>query len=159
MFIFGILLLSLCGAAFITGIVFAIVAKAQKKFSAKANGTIVDKTIHNTDFEKGTVKISKAGKPEVYVRTGGKTSYGAHSYYLIYEYTVDGTSYRNTTGYAVGGFQANKKIGKTVTVNYNLDHPEQSSIAGKGIYKKLGAFLMILGAFGCIVGLILITLG
>lgn len=158
MFIGGIIVLSVFGAAFLTGVAFLIVAGTQKKYSEKTNGKIIDKTIHNEDFEKGVVKISQADEPEVYRRTGGATSGGEHSYYLVYEYVVNGNPYRKTTGYAVGGLQANRKLGKEVTVYYNPSCPEQASIVKKGLYNTLSTLLLNIGGVGCVVGVILMLL-
>lgn len=160
MFILGIILLSLFGAAFLTGIAFLIVTQTQKKYSAQTTGKVVDKTIHNGAYEKGVQEIAdaKINGNQVYLRTGGKTSSGSHSYYLIYEYTVNGILYRNTTGYAVGGLQANKKVGKEVTVSYNPEAPVQASLTKKGTYKALSILLLNLGGVGSLAGIILLLL-
>lgn len=157
MFFPGILFFCLFGAGSIVGFVFALILRAQKKYSETVIGHFVDTSRSSGNYKRVETEING-----VYITTGGRIGNDCadtlSNRYLTYEYIVDGITYTKTTNYSVGGLQAKNAIGKEIEVRYLPDNPEKSSVVNKKVCKIVALSTLIPCVPLCIAGLVMMLM-
>lgn len=143
----------------LAGIIFIICWRRLARYSGETTGVIIDITRqgaqYNNQAERETT-VSQ-GDDKLHVQKNINTGYcGSNSnsnmYAPVFQYTVDGKTYTRASGLAYNKGIAQKKLGKTVPVYYNVNNPQKASLSnGKG-YKMLAFGLSIGGILFCIIG-------
>ncbi len=145
----------------LVGIIFVICWRYLARYSGETMGVIIDITrsgARYNDRAEKEVTISQ-GDRKLHVQMNTNTGlYGnnGNMYAPVFQYVVDGRTYSRAGGLAYNKGIAQKKLGKTVPVYYNVNTPQKVSLSnGKG-YKMLGLGFSIGGILFCIIGFALI---
>ena len=144
----------------LVGIIFVICWRHLARYSGKTTGMIIDLArsgyLYNNRVEEEAA-ISE-GEHTLRIQTHANTGTVANhsnTYAPVFQYVVDGRTYSRASGVSYSKGLAQKKLGKTVPVYYNVNNPQNASLSnGKG-YKLLGLGLSIGGILFCIIGLAL----
>ena len=145
----------------LVGIIFIICWKHLARYSGETTGVIIDITSSGAWYNDRTEKeasISQGDrKLQVQMHTNtGRYGHPSNMYAPVFQYTVDGRTYSRASGLSYNKGLAQKKLGKTVPVYYNVNKPQKASLSnGKG-YRMLGLGLSIGGILFCIIGFALI---
>lgn len=99
----------------------------RKKYTAVTQGTIVGMAMDAHNFNNGLEKELDNGV-KVSVSIGFSSAGGGSSRYPVFEYTVDGQTYRRASGVAHNYGSVKKRIGSTVEVRYNPDDPTDAKM-------------------------------
>ena len=144
----------------LVGIIFVICWRHLARYSGETTGVITDITWsgyqYNKQAEEATISRGDR-KPHIQMNanTGHSSGYlgGNKTMYApIFQYAVDGRTYSRASGLAYSKGLAQKKLGKTVPVYYNVNNPQRASLSnGKG-YKMLGLGFSTGGILFCIIG-------
>ena len=141
----------------LVGIIFVICWRYLARYSGEAAGVIIDITRSGAQYNIRAEKEAAVsqGDHKLQVQFNTNTGvYGNHSnmYAPVFQYIVDGRTYSRASGLSYNKGIAQKKLGKTVPVYYNVNNPQKASLSnGKG-YKMLGLGLSIGGILFCIIG-------
>ena len=145
----------------LVGIIFVFCWRHLARYSGETTGLIIDITSsgawYNDRAEKEAAISQEDRKLQVQMHTN-TGRYGDHGnmYAPVFQYVVDGRTYSRASGLAYNKGLAQKKLGKTVLVYYNVNKPQKASLSnGKG-YKILGLGLSIGGILFCMIGFALI---
>ncbi len=145
----------------LVGVIFVICWRHLARYSGETTGVIIDITSsgawYNDRAEKEAAISQGDCKLQVQMHTN-TGRYGNHSkmYAPVFQYAVDGKTYSRASGLSYNKGLAQKKLGKTVPVYYNVNKPQKASLSnGKG-YRMLGLGLSIGGILFCIIGFALI---
>lgn len=174
--IVSIVFLSIGFAAVLVGIIFLLISKnLASKTSHNVIGKITDMTWNAAEFneaqgdkgvEIGGMNVKVGSRPARFeigetgigvntIRT--TTSTPRNMFHKVFEYTVDGVTYKRAEGVRYNKGTVEKCIGKEVTVYYDAKNPMRASLSsGKG-YKITYLILLIVGIpslLGGITGLI-----
>ena len=141
----------------LAGIVFVICWRHLARYSGETTGVITDITSsgawYNDRAEKEAAISQEDRRLQVQMHTN-TGRYGSHSnmYAPVFQYVVDGRTYSRASGLSYNKGLAQKKLGKTVPVYYNVNKPQKASLSnGKG-YKILGLGLSTGGILFCMIG-------
>lgn len=154
-FIMGLILL-------VVGIIFVIIWGHLAKYSGETTGVIIDITRsgykYNTRAEEEAI-ISQGNRKiqvQMNINTGNVAKNNKNMYAPIFQYVVNGRTYSRASGLSYNKGIAQKKLGNTVPVYYDMNNPKKASLSnGKG-YKMLWLGLFIGGILFCIIGFVLI---
>lgn len=142
----------------LVGIIFIICWRCLARYSGETTGVIIDITrygyLYNNQAEKEAAVSQEDGRrPHVQVNTNtGSFENNSNMYSPVFQYVVDGRTYSRASGLSYNKGLAQKKLGKTVPVYYNVNDPARASLSnGKG-YKMLGLGFSIGGILFCIIG-------
>lgn len=144
----------------LVGIIFVICWRCLARYTGETTGVIIDITRsggwYNQQAERAAAVSQEEHKPHVQIHTDtGSFDNHSNMYAPVFQYIVAGKTYSRASGLSYNEGIAQKKIGKTVPVYYNVDDPRKASLSnGKG-YKLLGLGLSIGGILACMVGLAL----
>ena len=98
-----------------------------KKYTATTQGTIVGMCLNAHNFNNGLETELDDGV-KVSVSIGISSASGGSSRYPVFEYTVNGQTYRKASGVAHNYGSVKKKIGSTVEVRYNPNDPADAKM-------------------------------
>ena len=145
----------------LVGIIFVICWRHLARYAGKTTGVIIDITSlaaqYNHRAEKEVTNSQEDRKLHIHMNTNTGI-YNQHSnmYAPVFQYVVDGRTYSRASGLSYNKGIAQKKLGKTVPVYYNVNNPQKASLSsGKG-YKMLGLGFSIGGILFCVIGFALI---
>lgn len=99
----------------------------RNKNMVTTEGIIVGMCLNAYNYNHGMEKELDNGA-NVSFSIGISSSGGGSSRYPVFEYTVDGTTYRRASGVAHNYGSVKKKIGKTVEVRYNSEDPTDAKM-------------------------------
>lgn len=100
----------------------------KKKNMVTTEGIIVDMCLNPANYNLGLEKSwTMINGMKVSVSMGSCSS-SHNMYYPVYEYVVNGVTYRRARGIGYSSLLAEKKIGRTVTVFYDPNNPEKSKM-------------------------------
>lgn len=145
----------------LVGIIFVIIWRHLSQYSGETTGVIIDITRsgyqYNTRAEEEITNSQGNRKIQVQMnRNTGSVATNKNMYATIFQYVVDGRTYSRASGLSYNRGIAQKKLGKTVPVYYDMNNPQKASLSnGKG-YKMLWLGLFIGGILFCIIGFVLI---
>lgn len=145
----------------LVGIIFVICWRHLARYSGETTGVIIDITRsgywYNRQKEKVTVsQEDRKLRVQMNANTGSATNYNSNMYAPVFQYVVDGRTYSRASGLSYSKGIAQKKLGKTVPIYYNVNNPQKASLSnGKG-YKMLGLSFSIGGILFCVIGFALI---
>lgn len=180
LFIVSIVFASIGFAAVLVGIIFLFISRnLASKSSYSVKGTITDMVWNAAEFnaeqgdngvEIGGVNVKVGSRPrrfeinetgiEMALTPSGTitTSTPNNMFHKVFEYTVDGVTYKRAEGIRYNKGAVEKCIGKEVVVYYDPDNPMRASLSsGKG-YKITYLILLIAGIpslLGGLAGLII----
>ena len=150
----------------LVGIIFIICWRYLAGYAGETTGVIIDITRsggwYNQQAEEEAAASREDHKPHVQMNANTGL-YHDHSnsnmYAPIFQYVVNGKTYSRASGLSYSKGIAQKKLGKTVPVYYNVNKPQKASLSnGKG-YKILGLGLSIGGMLFCVIGLAVFIAG
>lgn len=170
------------------GLIFIIPYKNVKRFTNnKVQGEIVDMVwnaaLYNVPLDEaaGVEQVTVAGmefpagsrthgiEPGVtHIRVGdgdpdpNKVVLGrgpVNMYHKVYRYIVNGKEYTRADGVRYDKKAVQSWIGKTVTVYYNPEKPQQATLSNGGGYKLTMAILYVVGGLLMLLGLLFVVLG
>ena len=188
MLLAGIILLGIGLIVIVIGCAFIVPYKNVKRFANnQVQGQIIDMVwnaaMYNEPLDKAAnvehIKIAgmeiKPGtrNPGVelgttYVRVGDgqpdpkKVVIGqgpVNMFHKVYRYVVNGKEYTRADGVRYNRGMVEPLIGKTVTVYYNPDNPQQSTLSNGGGYKLTMTILYIVGGLIALLGITLLVFG
>lgn len=99
----------------------------KSKYAAVTQGTIVGMCLNAINFNSGRETELDDGV-KVSVSIGVSSASGGSSRYPVFEYTVNGQTYRRASGVAHHYYSVKKRIGTAVEVRYNPDDPTQAKM-------------------------------
>ena len=142
----------------LVGIIFVICWRHLARYSGKTTGVIIDITRSGAQYNEQAEKEAAISTGDRTLRVQMNRNSGLYNNYSnmyapVFQYVVDGRTYSRASGLAYNRGIAQKKLGKTVPVYYNVNKPQKASLSnGKG-YKILGLGFFIGGILFCIMGL------
>lgn len=148
----------------LAGIIFIICSRYLAGYAGETTGVIIDITRsgawYNQQAEEEAADFPGVHKSHVQVNTNtGLYNNQSNMYAPVFQYVVNGRTYSRASGLSYSKGIAQKKLGKTVPVYYNVDKPQKASLSnGKG-YKMLGLGLSIGGILFCVIGFALFMAG
>ncbi len=109
-------------------------------------------------FESGVTHISVGdGQPDPNKVVLGRGT--VNMYHKVYRYVVNGREYTRADGVRYDKGTVQSWIGKSVTVYYNPENPQQSTLSNGGGYKLTMIILYVVGGLLMLLGLLFIVLG
>lgn len=140
----------------LAGIIFVICWRHLARYSGETTGVITDITWSGYRYNKRAEEDHNENH-KLRVQVNRNTGSSRNNMYTpVFQYAVDGRTYSRASGLAYNKGIAQKKLGKTVPVYYNVNNPQKASLSnGKG-YKMLGLGFSIGGILFCIIGFALI---
>lgn len=146
------IIVMICGAPLLfIGIILFIIGKKTWKYTAQTTGQVIDMCLNAFSYNRGN-----SGGMGIGVRTG---SMGSNTRCPIYSYFVNGQEYRRagSVSYNVGHIY--RLMRKPVTVYYNPDNPEQSTLGKMTGITFTAIIFSALGGVAMLVGIILLCAG
>ena len=141
----------------LVGIIFVICWRHLAGYAGETTGVIIDITRsgawYNQQAEEAAAGFREDGEFQVQMNANtGLYNSNNNMYAPVFQYVVEGRTYSRASGLAYNKGIAQKKLGKTVPVYYNVNNPQKASLSnGKG-YKILGLGLSIGGILFCVIG-------
>ena len=148
----------------LAGIIFVICWRYLAGYAGETTGVIIDITSsgawYNQQAEEAAAVYRGDQEPHVQMNVNtGLYNNNGNMYAPIFQYVVNGRTYSRASGVSYNKGMAQKKLGKTVPVYYNVDKPQKASLSnGKG-YKLLGLGFSIGGILFCVMGLAVFMAG
>ena len=140
----------------LVGIIFVICWRHLARYSGETTGVIIDITRsgawYNNQAEKEAAISQGDRKLPVQINMNTGSFANSNMYAPIFQYVVDGRTYSRASGLSYNKGLASKKLGKTVSVYYNVNTPQKASLSNGKEYKLLGLGLSIGGILFCIIG-------
>ena len=141
----------------LVGIIFVICWRYLVRYTGETTGVIIDITRAGASYNHQAEEAAAGfrGDREFQVQMNANTGlYHSNNnmYAPVFQYVVNGRVYSRASGLAYSKGIAQKKLGRTVQVYYNVEKPQKASLSnGKG-YKMLGLGLSIGGILFCVIG-------
>lgn len=149
----------------LVGIIFVICWRHLARYSGETTGVIIDITWEGYQYNKRAEEEAADPRGDRKLRvqmnvntghSGGSLGGNNTMYAPVFQYAVEGRTYSRASGLSYNKGLAQKKLGKTVPVYYDVNNPQKASLSnGKG-YKMLGLGFSTGGILFCIIGFVLI---
>lgn len=151
MTIAGLIILGIGAIFLVLGIIFVAVGKTTWKCTGTTTGQIVDMCYNAYDYNHGGT-----GNKAVGISTGGGD---AMSRCPIFEYQVNGVTYRKASNVSYNKGQIAKKMNRQVSVSYNPENPQEASLSKRSSLSVVGLVFALVGTLFISVGCAFLVIG